>query len=57
MCVEWTESGLHWVTQGVSGDLIEATWRALVDGFRLSLLRRAEKDRTLLAGTDCSWAV
>jgi 2-isopropylmalate synthase len=55
--VEWTESGRHWVTQGVSGDLIEATWLALVDGFRLSLMRRAEDGHTLPAGADSAWAV
>jgi len=55
--LEWTESDLHWVTQGVSSDLIEATWLALVDGFRLSLMRRTEDGHTLPAGPDSSWAV
>jgi 2-isopropylmalate synthase len=55
--VEWAESGLRWVTQGVSSDLIEATWRALVDGFRLSLMRRSEDGHCLPAGADSSWAV
>jgi len=55
--VEWAEAGHRWVTQGVSGDLIEATWLALVDGFRLSLMRRAESGQPLPAGSDSSWAV
>jgi len=55
--VEWAEAGLHWVTQGVSIDLIEATWLALVDGFRLSLMRREESANTVVAGGDSSWAV
>ncbi|HEV3334388.1 MAG TPA: alpha-isopropylmalate synthase regulatory domain-containing protein [Bryobacteraceae bacterium] len=55
--VEWAESGHHWVTQGVSSDLIEATWLALVDGFRLSLMRRIESSHTLPVGGDFSWAV
>jgi len=55
--VEWDESGSRWVTQGVSADLIEATWLALVDGFRLSLLRRLEGSHVLPTGADSSWAV
>lgn len=55
--VEWAEATQGWVTQGVSSDLIEATWLALVDGFRLSLMRRAESGNSLLAEADSSWAV
>jgi len=55
--VEWDECGQHWVTQGVSSDLIEATWLALVDGFRLSLIRRRESSHTLPVAVDSSWAV
>ena len=57
VAMEWAEAGAHWTTQGVSGDLIEATWLALVDGFRLSLMRRAGDGCSLPAGADSSWAV
>lgn len=55
--IEWSESGERWVTAGVSEDLIEAVSMALVDGFRLPLMRRAERGTVPLPGTDSSWAV
>ena len=56
--IEWAESGERWMTSGVSEDLIEAAWLALVDGFRLPLMRLEEHGAALLpAGTDSSWAV
>ena len=58
LTVEWAESGERWVTSGVSEDLIEAAWLALVDGFRLPLMRQQERGAVILpAGTDSSWAV
>lgn len=54
--LEWTEGTAHWVTQGVSPDLVEATWLALVDGFRLPLLR-GEAKYALPRAMDTSWAV
>jgi 2-isopropylmalate synthase len=50
----WSENGDRFVTLGVSHDLLEATWRALVDGFQLHLMRRG---RTAPATVDSSWAV
>jgi 2-isopropylmalate synthase len=56
--VEWSESGERWTTAGVSADLIEAAWQALVDGFRLPLMRSwARGGRRLPATADSSWAV
>jgi 2-isopropylmalate synthase len=53
----WADSGRKWVTAGVSGDLIEASWLALVDGYRLPLMRLADTGRPMPAATDSSWAV
>lgn len=56
--VEWSESGERWITAGVSPDLIEATWQALVDGFRLPLMRAwARHGGRLPTTADSSWAV
>lgn len=56
--VEWSESGERWTTAAASEDLIEAAWLALVDGFRLALLRLdAQGAATLPAAPDSSWAV
>jgi 2-isopropylmalate synthase len=58
LTVEWAESGERWVTSGVSEDLIEAAWLALLDGFRLALMRHQERGAALLpTGADSSWAV
>jgi len=53
----WSDSGRKWVTAGVSDDLIEASWLALVDGYRLPLMRLAETGRPMPAAVDSSWAV
>jgi len=56
--VEWSESGDRWTTTGVSTDLIEAAWQALVDGFRLPLMRSWARGGGRLPTTaDSSWAV
>jgi 2-isopropylmalate synthase len=56
--IEWAGSGERWVTSGVSEDLLEAAWLALVDGFRLPLMRLEERGATVpRAGADSSWAV
>jgi 2-isopropylmalate synthase len=57
VALAWAESGRRWVTAGVSGDLLEAAWLALVDGFRLPLMRLAESGRPMPAAADSSWAV
>ncbi|HLK49149.1 MAG TPA: alpha-isopropylmalate synthase regulatory domain-containing protein [Bryobacteraceae bacterium] len=58
LTIEWAESGERWITSGVSSDLIEAAWVALVDGFRLPLMRLEEHAAPMpRAVTDSSWAV
>ncbi|HYA15847.1 MAG TPA: citramalate synthase [Bryobacteraceae bacterium] len=37
--VEWTDHEKNWSTVGVSGDVIEASWNAMVDALRLELMR------------------
>jgi 2-isopropylmalate synthase len=56
--MEWSASGERWATAAVSEDLVEAAWLALIDGFRLVLMRLGEHDAaTLPAAVDSSWAV
>jgi len=58
VAVDWSESGERWTTAGVSEDLLEAAWLALVDGFRLQLLRLGQHGAAALPSTgDSSWAV
>jgi 2-isopropylmalate synthase len=40
--VEWSDHEKSWSTVGVSEDVIEASWNALVDALRLELMRLAE---------------
>jgi 2-isopropylmalate synthase len=40
--VEWSDNEKSWSTVGVSEDVIEASWNALVDALRLELMRLAE---------------
>ena len=37
--VEWTDHRRSWVTAGISDNVIDASWRALVDALRLELMR------------------
>jgi 2-isopropylmalate synthase len=37
--IEWSDHERHWSTVGVSDNVIEASWRALVDAIRLELMR------------------
>jgi 2-isopropylmalate synthase len=56
--LEWGESGSHWTTVGVSHDFLQAAWLALVDGFRLKLMRLRESAPVPLpVAADSSWAV
>ncbi|HEX7362887.1 MAG TPA: citramalate synthase [Bryobacteraceae bacterium] len=43
--VEWTDHRRSWTTVGVSNNVIDASWRALVDALRLELIRVAEPRR------------
>lgn len=58
VAIDWSESGKRWTTAGVSADLVEAAWLALVGGFQLALMRVAERGlATLPSVADMSWAV
>ena len=56
--VEWTDGQSSWRTAGLSSNLLEASWDALVDGMRLELMRLVESQGVSPeAGVDSSWAV
>ena len=56
--VEWTDHRRSWATVGVSDNVIEASWRALVDAIRLELMRLTEQDETIeRAVEDYCWGV
>ena len=40
--IEWSDHQRSWSTVGVSDNVIEASWKALVDAIRLELMRQAE---------------
>jgi 2-isopropylmalate synthase len=42
--IEWSDHRKSWSTVGVSDNVIEASWKALVDAIRLELMRLTEKD-------------
>ena len=42
--VEWSDHKRSWATVGISDNVIDASWRALVDALRLELMRLREKD-------------
>ncbi len=43
--VEWSDHHKSWTTAGISGNVIDASWRALVDALRLELMRLLDKDQ------------
>ena len=45
--VEWSDHKSSWTTVGVSDDVLEASWNALVDSIRLELLRLTTDDKDL----------
>ena len=45
--VEWSDHRRSWTTVGVSENVIEASWLALVDALRLEIMRLSEKDPTI----------
>ena len=45
--VEWSDHRRSWATIGVSENVIEASWSALVAALRLELMRLAEKDEAV----------
>jgi 2-isopropylmalate synthase len=56
--IEWSDHRRSWSTVGVSDNVIEASWKALVDAIRLELMRLTEKDNTIeKAVEDYCWGV
>jgi len=56
--VEWSDHRRSWATVGVSENVIEASWFALVDALRLELMRLGEKDPSIeRAVEDYCWGV
>ena len=45
--VEWSDHKRSWATVGVSDNVIEASWLALLDAIRLELMRLTEQDPSL----------
>ena len=55
---EWSDHRRSWATVGVSENVIEASWQALVDAIRLELMRLTEKDEASQQSVeDYSWGV
>jgi 2-isopropylmalate synthase len=56
--VEWSDHRRSWATVGVSNNIIDASWRALVDALRLELIRLVNGTGVAtVEGRDYSWAV
>ncbi len=55
--VEWTDHRKTWATVGISNNVIDASWRALVDALRLELMRLLDKEPGEHITRDYSWAV
>jgi 2-isopropylmalate synthase len=56
--IEWSDQRASWATVGVSDNVIEASWKALVDAIRLELMRLSEKDPSVeRAVEDYCWGV
>jgi 2-isopropylmalate synthase len=56
--IEWSDHRRSWSTVGVSDNVIEASWTALVDAIRLELMRLTEQDSSIeKAVEDYCWGV
>jgi 2-isopropylmalate synthase len=56
--VEWSDHRRSWATVGVSDNVIEASWQALLDAIRLELMRLMETDESIQqAVEDYCWGV
>jgi 2-isopropylmalate synthase len=56
--IEWSDHRKSWSTVGVSDNVIEASWKALVDAIRLELMRLTERDSSVeKAVEDYCWGV
>ena len=56
--IEWSDHKRSWATVGVSENVVEASWFALVDAMRLELMRLSEQDPNIQkAVEDYCWGV
>jgi 2-isopropylmalate synthase len=56
--IEWSDHKRSWSTVGVSDNVVEASWKALVDAIRLELMRLMEQDASIeKAVEDYCWGV
>ncbi len=56
--IEWSDHQRNWVTVGVSDNVIEASWRAMIDAIRLELMRLTAEDESVeKAVEDYCWGV
>lgn len=55
--IEWSDHRRSWNTVGVSNNVIDASWRALVDALRLELVRLLDNEPAEHMTRDSSWAV
>jgi len=56
--VEWSDHRRSWATVGISENVIEASWFALIDALRLEVMRLNERDMGLgKAVEDYCWGV
>ncbi len=55
--VEWSDASTSWSTVGVSDNVIDASWHALVDALRLELIRLRDGGAAPAKTQDFSWAV
>jgi 2-isopropylmalate synthase len=56
--IEWSDHRRSWTTVGVSNNVVEASWKALVDAVRLELMRLTEQDDNIgKAVEDYCWGV
>ncbi|MBK7931353.1 MAG: citramalate synthase [Bryobacterales bacterium] len=56
--IEWSDHNRSWATVGVSDNVIEASWLAMLDAIRLELMRITAQDQTLdKAVEDYCWGV
>jgi 2-isopropylmalate synthase len=53
----WSDGTRQWVTAAAAKDIVEATWLALVDGFRLPLVLRGNRSHAVAEPADSSWLV
>jgi 2-isopropylmalate synthase len=53
--VEWSDSVRSWFTVGVSEDVIEASWEAMVSALQLELMRLLDDADVDKAVADYCW--